>query len=54
MRFEALMEGPESAELVLMLHGFPQFADSWLPVMHEVVKAGFRAAGMSAGAAHPS
>jgi pimeloyl-ACP methyl ester carboxylesterase len=47
LQFEAFVEGPESAELVLMLHGFPQFADLWLPVMHEVVEAGFRAAAVS-------
>ena len=37
------MEGPETATVALMLHGFPQFADSWLPVMNEVASAGFRA-----------
>jgi pimeloyl-ACP methyl ester carboxylesterase len=47
MRFEAFVDGPEGGELVLMLHGFPQFADMWLPLMHEVAGAGFRAAAVT-------
>jgi pimeloyl-ACP methyl ester carboxylesterase len=47
MKFEAFVEGPESGELVLMLHGFPQFANAWLPLMHSVAKAGFRAAAVN-------
>ena len=43
LRFDAIAEGPADADLVLMLHGFPQFADSWLPLMHVVSAAGFRA-----------
>jgi len=42
MRFDAFVEGPEGGELVLMLHGFPRFADAWLPLMHAVAAAGFR------------
>ena len=55
LRFDALSLGPASGPLVLFLHGFPQFADSWLPVMRHVAQAGFRAVavdqrGYSAGA----
>jgi len=42
-RFDGLAEGPEDGELVLFLHGFPQFVDSWLDIMHPVARAGFRA-----------
>lgn len=42
LRFSALMEGPDDGELVLFLHGFPEFADSWLPIMDPITKAGFR------------
>jgi pimeloyl-ACP methyl ester carboxylesterase len=47
MKFEAFVEGSESGELVLMLHGFPQFANAWLPLMHSIAKAGFRAAAVN-------
>ncbi len=40
--FTTWSAGPETGELVLLLHGFPQFADSWLPVMRPLAKAGFR------------
>ncbi len=43
MRFHALALGPEAGELVLLLHGFPQFADCWLPVMRGLAEAGYRA-----------
>jgi pimeloyl-ACP methyl ester carboxylesterase len=42
-RFTALAEGPENGELVLFLHGFPQFADAWADLMSLVARAGFRA-----------
>jgi len=42
-RFNALAEGPVDGELVLFLHGFPEFADAWLDVMHPIAQAGFRA-----------
>ncbi len=47
LRFDAFIEGPGDGELVLMLHGFPQFADSWLPLLHSVAAAGFRAAAVT-------
>ncbi len=55
MTFDALLGGPATGELVLFLHGFPEFADSWLPLMATVANAGYRVAafdqrGYSAGA----
>lgn len=44
LRFEALVGGPEDGGLVLFLHGFPQFADSWLQIMAPIADAGFRTA----------
>ena len=41
LRFDALAEGPVDGELVLFLHGFPEFADAWLEVMHPIARAGF-------------
>ena len=40
-RFRALSLG--SGDLVLLLHGFPQFADIWSDVMPAIAAAGFRA-----------
>lgn len=47
MQFDAFVEGPANAELILLLHGFPQFADSWLPIMHALANTGFRAAAVN-------
>ena len=41
--FRALAAGPAGGELVLLLHGFPQFAESWVPVMEGLARAGYRA-----------
>jgi pimeloyl-ACP methyl ester carboxylesterase len=41
--FTGLAAGPESGELVLLLHGWPQFADSWTEVAFLLGKAGYRA-----------
>lgn len=41
-QFHGLSEGPADGELVLLLHGFPEFADTWLSVMHSIAAAGFR------------
>jgi pimeloyl-ACP methyl ester carboxylesterase/ketosteroid isomerase-like protein len=41
--FHAFVEGPVIAPLVLFLHGFPEFADSCLTILHNVAQAGFRA-----------
>jgi pimeloyl-ACP methyl ester carboxylesterase len=40
--FDALTAGPENGPLVLLLHGFPQFADSWTTVMPQLAVAGYR------------
>jgi pimeloyl-ACP methyl ester carboxylesterase len=42
-RFSALAAGPVDGHLVLLLHGFPEFADAWLDVMRRIAEAGFRA-----------
>lgn len=41
LRFDALAEGPVNGELVLFLHGFPEFADAWLDVTHAIAQTGF-------------
>ena len=43
LRFNALASGPEEGELVLLLHGFPEFADAWCDVMQPIAGAGFYA-----------
>ena len=42
-RSPALASGPADGELVLFLHGFPEFADAWLPLMRAAASSGFRA-----------
>jgi pimeloyl-ACP methyl ester carboxylesterase len=42
-RFSALVEGAVDGELVLFLHGFPEFADAWRDVMRRVAEDGFYA-----------
>jgi len=54
LHFDALDEGPEDGELVLFLHGFPQFADVWLNTMHAVASAGFRAVAVDQRGYSPS
>ena len=41
--FDALASGPTDGELVLCLHGFPQFADAWAPMLTALGEAGYRA-----------
>jgi pimeloyl-ACP methyl ester carboxylesterase len=53
--FDALATGPADGPLVLLLHGWPQFADSWSPIAAALGADGFRAVavdqrGYSAGA----
>jgi pimeloyl-ACP methyl ester carboxylesterase len=43
LRFSALADGPVDGDLVLLLRGFPEFADAWLDVMRPIAEAGFRA-----------
>ncbi len=40
--FDALAAGPKDRQLILMLHGFPQFADAWTRVMRPLAAAGYR------------
>ena len=47
LEFEALAAGPGTGELVLLLHGFPQFADSWAGVMMPLAVNGFRVVAVS-------
>lgn len=42
MTFSGLACGPEHSPLVVMLHGFPQFADAWTRVMPILAQTGFR------------
>lgn len=39
--FDGLAAGPKSGRLILLLHGFPQFADSWTTVMAQLTAAGY-------------
>jgi pimeloyl-ACP methyl ester carboxylesterase len=43
MTFDALAAGPSEGPLVLLLHGWPQFADSWAAVATAVGSDGYRA-----------
>lgn len=42
-QFEGLAAGPDDGELVLFLHGFPQFADAWSPILGAVAAWGYHA-----------
>ena len=41
--YDALASGPSGGQLVLLLHGWPQFADSWAPLLRSLGAAGYRA-----------
>jgi len=41
--FNALLAGAADGDLVLFLHGFPEFGDAWRDVMQPIAEAGFRA-----------
>lgn len=43
LRFRCLAAGPEDGELVLLLHGFPEGAESWAPQLPALAEAGFLA-----------
>ena len=56
--FNLLSSGPQNGDVILLLHGFPQFADAWSGVMPFLAEAGFRTValdqrGYSAGARPP-
>ena len=42
MRFQVVDEGPVGAETVVLLHGFPQSARSWVGVSRHLLAAGYR------------
>src|SRR5919109_892339 len=43
LRFRALAAGPAAGPPVLLLHGFPEGAESWLPQLEALAGAGYRA-----------
>lgn len=43
LRFRCLAEGPAAGPLALLLHGFPEGAESWTAQLVELGAAGFRA-----------
>lgn len=43
LQFRALAAGPEDGPPVLLLHGFPEGAESWLPQLEALAGAGLRA-----------
>jgi pimeloyl-ACP methyl ester carboxylesterase len=45
--FEGYTCGPPAGELALFLHGFPDFADSWLSIMESVAKSGYHAVALN-------
>ncbi|MGB6932874.1 MAG: alpha/beta hydrolase [Acidobacteriaceae bacterium] len=42
LSFNVLSAGPDDGEPVLLLHGFPQFADIWSDLMLSLAAAGYR------------
>src|SRR5262249_14797500 len=44
LRFRVMADGPSTGELLVMLHGFPEGAESWSRAMDAVAKAGGLAA----------
>lgn len=42
MRFEVLTDGPVTGEAVVLLHGYPQSARSWEPVLEWLDEHGYR------------
>ena len=43
LEFTYLEAGPENGEPVILLHGFPQFADVWTSLLDNLATLGFRA-----------
>jgi pimeloyl-ACP methyl ester carboxylesterase len=43
LNFDALAAGAEGGKPVLLLHGWPEFADCWRPIMQALAGAGYRA-----------
>lgn len=42
LTFDVIDQGPPDGTPVVLLHGFPQFNDSWLPVMARLADNGYR------------
>jgi pimeloyl-ACP methyl ester carboxylesterase len=42
MTFEVIDKGPRDGTPVVLLHGFPQFNDSWVPVIDRLTAQGYR------------
>jgi pimeloyl-ACP methyl ester carboxylesterase len=58
LHFDALTCGSHDGDLVVCLHGFPQFADVWTPILEALAASGYRAVafdqrGYSPGARPP-
>jgi pimeloyl-ACP methyl ester carboxylesterase len=43
LRFRTMVDGPAEGEMVLLLHGFPEGAESWSKQVDALAKAGFLA-----------
>ncbi len=43
LRLHVLEAGPENGPVIVLLHGFPEFSESWRDVMHLLADAGFHA-----------
>lgn len=43
LRFNAIAAGPQGGTPAILLHGFPEFADAWLPILQTLGTRGFRA-----------
>lgn len=43
LRFRAMVDGPASGEMFILLHGFPEGAESWAKQVDALAKAGFLA-----------
>lgn len=41
LRFRCLADGPEDGALALLLHGFPEGAESWVPQLAALARAGY-------------
>jgi len=52
--FDAIAAGAADAPLVLLLHGWPQFAESWAPVAEDLAAAGYRAVAVDQRGYSPS
>jgi pimeloyl-ACP methyl ester carboxylesterase len=43
LRFRAMVDGPANGEMVILLHGFPEGAESWTKQVDALAKAGYLA-----------